>query len=201
MILCLPAEADINTHHNCTTLPDLLYHLYHTDDNLLHLNRVFYPPRAQPPTFLNVTYYFKSKDQDELKFRYSGGPPDTDCSVNYIWAEGGFLLIQPPLIFQYTSLWFNQESGEESSIPLTLPSVCRELVFNTSTETCSCTLEDYSWLLDVVTQQVIIIMYSYNNHVLYLAITKILGVWGMIVAICLYLCYMQLCTWSVIIIL
>ena len=153
MILCLPAEADNDIQHNCTTLPDLLYHLYHTDDNLLHLNRVFYPPRAQSPTFLNVTYYFKSKDQD--KFRYREPPPDTDCSVNYIWAEGGFLLIQPPLIFQYTSLWFNQESGEESSIPLTLPSACRELVFNTSSEICDCKWDDSDYkLLDVATQQV-----------------------------------------------
>ena len=79
-VFCQSAKAN---DYSCTTLPELLYHLYNTDDNLLHLNKFFYPPQHEAPTFLHVKYTFKSADDME----------DTKYSVNYIWAEGGFLLI------------------------------------------------------------------------------------------------------------
>ena len=136
--------------HNCSTLTDLFYHIYHTDDNLYRLNKVFYPSRAEPPTYVHVTYLFKAPDDDT-------SPADEfECKVHYIWAEGGFLLIQPPSIFQLTSLLFNQEKGEEDHISLKLPPSCKDLVQNSSSgDNCTCTGD---WpeikILDILTQQV-----------------------------------------------
>lgn len=139
MLSLTAAEAN-----NCSTLSGLLGHLYNTDNNLFHLNRVFYPPRTQPPSFLHVTYLFKSSEEDTK-----------NCSVKYIWAEGGFLLIQPPSIFQLTSLLFSEDKGRESSIELILPSVCKELVQNKSSDDGNCTCSGgETGLLDVMTQQV-----------------------------------------------
>ena len=125
---------------NCSSYYELLTNLYTTGDNLFNLTKVFYPPRDQPPPFIHVTYTFN----------------DVDCSVDYLWAEGGFLLIQPPSIFQLTSLLFNQEKGENDCLHLTLPSVCRELVLNNNSN-CSCHIganNTRSKMLELLTQQV-----------------------------------------------
>ena len=98
---------------NCSTDISVLEKALFSSKNMVQLNRIFYPPRESTTRFIIVKYEFK----------------DTDCEVRYIWAMGGFLLIQPPRIFRLTSLYFSTLANNLIYIMnLTLPTECWPLV-------------------------------------------------------------------------
>ena len=62
--------------------------------------------------------------------------------------------MQPPTIFQFTSLFFNYPNNDLKDLRLQLPYECRPLII-TSSSSCSCFGEDDTdFMLNVVTQQV-----------------------------------------------
>ena len=101
----------------------LLKALYSTSDNQYELERAFAPPKPGVTTsrYIKVIYSFADKDG-----HYG------DCNVKYTWAIGGFFLIQPPQIFELTSLLFSIPGSNRSSITLELPYHCRGLINSTS---------------------------------------------------------------------
>ena len=119
-------------------LENALY-FYHPK-NRMELNRVFYPPRETASRFIKVTYKFDGHD----------------CSVTYVWAIGGFLLMQPPKIFQLTSLFFSTRANNLTDMVIVLPSECWPLVEpknGTEDRNCTCVGDDIN-VLDMLTQQV-----------------------------------------------
>ena len=130
--------------NSCHTLNTLAQALYDGEGNILNLVRVFYPPREPGVNFLQVLYDFEN-DEGEVD----------GCNVTYIWAKGGFMLIQPPSILQYTSLFFSHNVNMKYKVYLRLPSACRHLVMNISMadSECSCNREEDD-LLDMLTHQV-----------------------------------------------
>ena len=125
-------ESCSNSADCATSLSALENDLYCTSGNRLNLNRYFFPPREEAVPFAKVTYHFE------------GG-----CNVTYLWAVGGFLLIQPPSIFAYTSLLFFHTRRRDFTLHLSLPQECTPLV----NSQCSCESKDNN-PLDVLSQQV-----------------------------------------------
>jgi hypothetical protein len=119
---------------DCATDVTVLEKALYKPDNVLQLNKIFYPPREPPTRFIKVTYEFEG----------------TGCSVNYFWAVGGFLLVQPPKIFQLTSLYFSSPANKLTNLTIKLPAECQPLVQG---DNCTCDHEDNT-LLDILTQQV-----------------------------------------------
>ena len=113
----------------------LLKALYSTSDNQYELERAFAPPKPGVTTsrYIKVIYSFADEDG-----HYG------DCNVKYTWAIGGFFLIQPPQIFELTSLLFSIPGSNRSSITLKLPYHCRGLINSTSNssvtgdDACTC---------------------------------------------------------------
>ena len=71
--------------------------LVKTDDNKYALQKAFYPPRkSTAAVYVNVTYTFLDE--------YGN---DTSCNSKWIWSSHSIYLIQPPPIFQFTSLFFS----------------------------------------------------------------------------------------------
>ena len=143
------AAAEILTDDDlpCDSILSLAQALYNISGNFLNLTRIFYPPRQPPVQFVRVKYTFEKNETD-----------DSECDVTYLWAKGGFLLIQPPSVFRFTSLFFNFDENENYDLQLTLPSTCRHLVYINSTSNnlnCSCHNQDEDLgILDIVTHQV-----------------------------------------------
>ena len=134
---------------NCTLLTELECALYTTDKNERKLNQAFFPPRKASTRYIHVSYDFKEDpDEDDVYFTI-----DENCNVSYIWAIGGFLLIQPPAIFQWTSMLFSYPANDVEKLHLTLPIKCTTLVKNNTNSTCTC-LEMDNNNLDILTQQV-----------------------------------------------
>ena len=129
--------------------------LFETEGNLQNLSKIFFPPRKLPTAFVRVNYHFLDELGDEMN--------ENNCTVKYVWALGGFLLVQPPKVFRFTSLFFNNKVDDLNDLTLTLPFECREIVTNSSTETCSCKDEDKN-LLDVLTQQVIFFVMVFKQY-------------------------------------
>lgn len=149
-VLSVSASAKKNESASCNTLNSLADALFHTRDNIFRLAQVFYPPRELSTTYLQVRYNFENED-GEIEEDENG--EISDCSVTYLWALGGFLLIQPPSIFQFTSLFFYQKSGKRNSVTLTLPHDCRHLV-NVSNSGSGCMCNEEENVLDILTHQV-----------------------------------------------
>ena len=127
-------------YENCTTRLSVLERaLYETDSNERSLNEAFFPPGQETSRYIKVTY----------KFLTDGGFYD-GCQVSYIWAIGGFLLIQPPSVFRFTSLFFSNNANNLTEVNLTLPSQCRLL----ASDNCTCSKSEESKNLDILTQQV-----------------------------------------------
>ena len=116
--------------------------LYETGNNTLELNRIFFPPNRQTSRFIIIVYLFQN-ETGELD----------GCDVSYIWAIGGFLLMQPPTIFQFTSLFFNYPNNDLQELRLQLPYECRPLII-TSSSNCSCFGDNTDLMLNILTQQV-----------------------------------------------
>ena len=132
---------------NCALLTQLECALFTTDENERKFNQAFFPPREDITRYIRVNYYFKADlDPNETVFNVT-----QDCDVSYIWAVGGFLLIQPPSIFQWNSLMYSYPANDKHELNLTLSSTCRALVDIDGT--CSCKGKDNN-NLDILTQQV-----------------------------------------------
>ena len=113
----------------------LLQALFETGDNMFKLGNVFFPARQSTSRYIKVNYHFNG----------------TDCDVTYFWALGGFLLIQPPTIFQFTSLLFSTPANNLESVNLILPRECLPLVGD---DDCTCANNDTT--LTRFTEQVFI---------------------------------------------
>ena len=66
--------------------------LFKTGNNLFELNRIFFPPSLLPTRFIRVEYSFMNPENHQ------------DCNVTYIWAVGEVLFLQPPTLFQCSSI-------------------------------------------------------------------------------------------------
>ncbi len=126
---------------DCNTLSQLEKTLYSTGDNVLQLSKTFTPANGRTSKQVRVVYNFEGNDTL------------SDCTVQYFWALGGILLVQPPSIFRFTSLLFSFPSNLIDNIYLTLPYECYHLVWNNTTQNCSCA-NNGSYLLDVLTHHV-----------------------------------------------
>ena len=121
----------------------LLQALFETGDNMFQLGSVFFPARQSTSRYIQVNYFFNG----------------TNCNVTYYWALGAFLLVQPPTIFQFTSLLFRTPANDLMSVDLTLPRECLPLVdYNEDNDSCNCTSNDT--FLTQLTEQVIVQLYN-----------------------------------------
>ena len=120
--------------NDCNLLSELECALYDTDSNVLRLSQAFFPPRKATSRFIRVIYGFLN---------------DT-CTVDFFGAIGGFLLIQPPQIYELTSLFFSYPANSLENLTITLPQVCKHLVGG---DNCSCN-GTQNKNLDIFTQQV-----------------------------------------------
>ena len=145
IVSCISAS-EAENYTQCATLKKvLLQALFETDRNLYELDRVFAPARVPSLRYVQVEYSFADSEG-----KYG------DCKVLYHWAIGGFLLVQPPHIFMYTSLlfWFSPTLSGHQTVTLKLPYPCRGLV-NSTNGTCSCHDSDADDL-QILTRQVYI---------------------------------------------
>ncbi len=104
----------------------LLKALFETGDNLYQMGGVFFQPRAETSRYIKVTYTFINTTTGI-----------EGCNVTYIWANGGFLLVQPPTIFQFTSLFVSSPANKLKNLNLKLPIECQVLVSDNDGN-CSC---------------------------------------------------------------
>ena len=141
-LLCILTTTSVSSSTtSCNDLTSLVEALYSTDDNLFRLAQVFYPLRQPPAIYVTVTYRFQNESETGK----------LDCSINYIWASSSFLLVQPPHVFQWTSLLFyHQSASEHSNITLILPAACKHLAPN-----CSCEYQGEDNMLHFMTHQVL----------------------------------------------
>lgn len=136
LLVCLLSTVNcINNFTNCDKDITVLERALYSPENIKQMNRIFYPPRETTSRFITVKYEFE----------------DTNCNVTYIWAIGGFLLMQPPKIFQLTSLYFSTPANELTDLLIKLPNECWPLVHSGGND-CTCSHEDN--ILDILTQQV-----------------------------------------------
>ncbi len=146
-LACCPLSfSACNITENCALLKDLECALYTTDSNERRLNQAFFPPRKATSRYIKVVYVFNVSEVDTVE--------GDECNVTYIWSIGGFLLIQPPSIFQLTSLMFSYPTNNIDNITLYMPSPCHTVInTNTTGRSCSCAnMENKN--LDIMTQQV-----------------------------------------------
>ena len=144
VILQIAVSQESEDYKNCSTKRNILLKaLFNTGRNLFELDKVFFPPRSQTSRYIKVKYTFLNDN----------GTDDGNCTVNYIWAIGGFLLVQPPTIFQFTSLYFSTPANKLEDLTLQLPSACKGLVYNETFDNCSCASGNRH-ALDRLTQQV-----------------------------------------------
>ena len=116
--------------------------LYGMEGNKLNLTNTFYPSRKRSTAFVRVTYMFNDKS----------GELSDDCNITFWWTSGGFLLLQAPTFFQFSSLFFGSEVDKLNDLVLTLPYECQPVGIDENGK-CSCEGNDNK-LLDVLTQQV-----------------------------------------------
>ena len=114
--------------------------LYEMKGNKVNLTKTFYLPQKHPLEFVQIHYFFKDIKSGEYD----------DCNVEFLWASEGFLLIQPPSIFRFSSLFFADAVDKNESIVITLPLECLPLL----DETCSCSNSSNDNLLVILTKQV-----------------------------------------------
>ena len=139
--IALASTISDNAAEACDSLISLGRSLYRTKDNILNLTRAFYPPHIPGIAFLRVTYQFENETKSL-----------DGCSVTYVWAKGGFFVIQPPSVFQFTSLLFNHKERNSGTLALRLPSACRQLILANGSQ-CSCNPQD-GGALELLTHQV-----------------------------------------------
>ena len=134
-----------NSYENCATDKSaLLRAIFDIEDNRYNMDAAFFPAKAgfESTRHIRVRYTFV----DTIT-----GEKDENCSVTFIWALGGFLLVQPPTIFQFNSLLFSPDAENMESLDLTLPIECQALVTVKEDGTCKC---GKTAILDRITEQV-----------------------------------------------
>ena len=142
LALATPALSDGDYKDCATKMSTLERALYETEGNIFQFNIVFYPPSMRTTRFIRVVYTFLNELGE-----------DDGCNVTYIWAIGGFLFFQPPVLFMYNSLFFNYPNNNLTYINLKLPFECRSLIqADEAEDECSCV--GNSQRLEVLTQQV-----------------------------------------------
>ncbi len=104
--------------------------LYETEGNMVKMLDIFSPARKTSPSLVRVHYTFKEENG-----------AISNCTVQYLWVEGGFIFVQPPTIFQLSSLFFyfkGFRDDNEYNLYLTLPFECRPLIMLDENVTCTC---------------------------------------------------------------
>ena len=145
--LGISVSSDKSSYFDCgTSLFTLEKALYETGINKLSLNQFFYEARKESVSYAKITYHFKNENGS------TNSSYTDDCTVTYLWATGGFLFIQPPQVFTYTSLFFFHTQRKKFSLDLELPHDCISLV-NVTKNGCSCANLDNN-PLDLLSQQV-----------------------------------------------
>lgn len=139
VVFLVSLGASSSMYENCSTKLSVLEQaLYDTGQNEQELNLAFFPSRQITSRYIPIIYVFL--------------PEDEYCNVTFFWSVGGFLLIQPPTIFRFTSLHFSYPVNDVVSITIHLPSECRPLVTDSSGG-CSCK-SNKTTILDILSQQV-----------------------------------------------
>ena len=116
--------------------------LFDMKGNKMNLTKTFYLPQKHPLGFVHIYYFFKDIESGEYD----------DCNVEFLWASGGFLLIQPPSVVRFSSLFFSDAVDDLEEVTITLPLECLPLVFQN--ESCSCSYGSNDNLLVLLTKQV-----------------------------------------------
>lgn len=149
--ILLFASCSKGQYENCSTNRTVLENaFFETGTNLNELDHVFFPLRTESSKFAIVNYTFLD----------ANGIADDNCTVTYIWAVGDALFLQPPQIFQLTSLLFSNPANDLKKLSLQLPYHCQQLV--STDKGCSCRKNFWkesgsnpgSNPLDIFTQQV-----------------------------------------------
>ena len=136
------------TYSDCSTsLSTLEEALYKTGKNKFLLNKFFYRAREEAVPYAKITYHFQDEEGQV------SNSEEESCKVTYLWATGGFLLMQPPSVFTFTSLFFFHTRRRNFDLDLELPFECQSLVNTIDNETCSCANRDNN-PLDLLSQQV-----------------------------------------------
>ena len=121
-------------YNNCTTNFTVLERaLVTTGSNRFNIITAFYPPRKARPVYVDVEYHYAESNVTEY----------------WVWTTSPFYLIQPPSVFQFTSLLFSYPalSDQIQNLSLTLPQECQDVTFGN--RTCNQNL-----MLDMLTHQV-----------------------------------------------
>jgi len=108
--------------------------LYETEENHINLIKTFYPSGKPSPALVQVIFTFVD---------------ESDCTLTYYWASGWFLLVEPPSVFRFASLFFSNEDYDKNDLKIYLPTECRPL----AGEECTCYSANGN-VLDILTQQV-----------------------------------------------
>ena len=122
---------------NCTTNFAVLERaLVETGSNRFNIIRAFYPPRKSHSVYVDVEYHYAESNVTEY----------------WIWTTSPFYLIQPPSVFQFTSLLFSYPalSDQIQNLSLILPRECQDVTLDN--RTCN-----HNPMLDVLTHQVLLI--------------------------------------------
>ena len=109
--------------------------LIETKNNKYKLIQAFYPNQKYDTIYVtDVEYHFLGKDENDSEI----------ISSQWIWAKSAFYLIQPPSVFQYTSLLFSYSVHEVDSSPLSLylPYKCRLTNLNSTEMNNTCHQND-----------------------------------------------------------
>ena len=142
-------NGSINTHpiDQCATnFMALEKALINTRNNRFELIKTFYPARSVKPVYVKqVIYMFLGNEEN-----------DSTINESWIWSNAAFYLIQPPSVFQYTSLFCSYYTGKghvyKETLSLYLPYGClnKDVNWTSINTTCSA----LNPMLDILTQRV-----------------------------------------------
>ena len=103
---------------SCSSYSELESSLLATDENILNIEKVFYPPEENVPEFVNVTYTFEGSD---------------DTSVWY-WSSKTSHFLHPFEVLQFLSLLFSKPAHYYTgNVTITLKNECADLLNNLNT--------------------------------------------------------------------
>ena len=114
-VLCAPDSSEVCTPEeieNCSCFSYLVEQVRENDKNLFEVQNIFLPPNAAPPVFVVVVYHFQDAERDE------------SATEVWFWSTSIFYIWQPLNVFQFTSLFFADNTMLASEAHLTLPLQC-----------------------------------------------------------------------------
>ncbi len=112
VLVCLSQQAvsaENGNDNNCSTFMKLVAHVIDDDDNIVEVQKTFFPPDNTPPSFVTVRYKFESGEKV------------------WIWSNAFFYFLHPLHVFQFTSLFFSDLNTQSSEVTLNLPSSCYDV--------------------------------------------------------------------------